>query len=1065
MGNNVKKIKRLIIFTIMIFQMLYANITNTHALEINFKNIKVEDGLSQSTVEAIYQDTRGYIWIGTNDGLNKYNGYEFEIYKHNNKSKSSIANNYIVDIKEDKQGNIWVGTAHGLSKIEFKTDKITNYYAEDNKGNLSHNNIGDILITDNNDIIVGTTNGINVYDEEQDKFVRILDKEGNLTSQYIYSMTLDKDDNLWIGTKNGLNKVDSKNNNINHYYNTEDESTISSNNVYKVYYDNDGYLWVGTFDNGLNKIDIKTDKITRYISNSEEKNSIPGNYIRDIFKDSNNRLWIATDKGLAKINEDDKTFTSYKSNIYDKNGLVDDEINAIAQDKSGLVWIGTYSGISIFNPNNTVVHYKTNPIKENSLIDNVVHGIYEDSDGYLWVGTNSKGLNIIDLKNDNIYYLNKENSDGKLSDDRINDIVGKGNEIYIATSNGLNIINKNEKTIEVFNKSDGLEDNIITSIFLDSKNHLWIGLTNGVNILNIETKEIISLTKTLEKNNIDKMYTKEIYEDSEGVYWLGCFINNGLIKIDPNENTIKSYNYVEEDENTISSSTVRCITEDLDKNLWIGTSYGINKFDRQSETFIRYTDADGLANNTVYGILPDNSNNLWISTNNGLSMFNTKDGMFRNFGITDGLQGNEFNGNAAYKNNDGVFFFGGINGLNAFEPSKFQQNNYAPQVMFDDITVNGKYYNNIDGYEFKYNENIIGIELFVPDYTNTKNITYYYMLEGINDEWIELESNYINNVNLAPGDYTLKVKARNYNGVETIENKMEFKINPPFYKSKLAYVIYTIIIVIIIINNFNRVKRLDNLVNKRTKQLSEEMERNNDLLNKVIKLEKSKNNYFINLSHELRTPLNVIYTTEQLITEFNKSGKGIEKEKLSEYMLVMRRNTKRLLGLINNLIDTAKIEQGKYKLILKKCNIVSVVEEAALSLAQYIDSKGINLIIDPEIEEKFIMCDKYEIERCIVNLISNASKFTDKGGKIEVGIQELGTGVKITVKDTGIGIEPKYHNHIFDRFNQIVDDKSEVKGGSGLGLTITKQIVDLHNGEIFVESEVGKGSTFTIILN
>ncbi|MGL5314668.1 MAG: ligand-binding sensor domain-containing protein [Peptostreptococcaceae bacterium] len=1056
-----KKIKSVIIFSIMIFQILYINIANVNAIDINFKNIKVEDGLSQSTVEAIYQDSKGYIWIGTNDGLNKYNGHKFEVYKHNNNSENSITNNYVVAINEDKKGNLWVGTAYGLSKMDPKSKKITNYYAEENKGNLSHNNIGEILITDNNDIIVGTSNGVNIYDEEQDKFTRILDKESDLSSQYIYSMAIDKDDNLWIGTKNGLNKVDLKNKTTKYYYNKDDENKYS---VYKVYYDKDGYIWTGTLADGLIKLDIKTDKVSKYMSNPEDKDSLPGNYIKDIFKDKNNTIWIATEKGLSKLNKDNETFTTYNSNIYDKNGLVDDEIYTIVQDKSGLIWIGTYSGISIFNPDNTIKHYKTNPTKDNSLVDNVVHGIYEDSDGNLWVGTNSKGLNIIDIENDSVHYLNKESSSGKLSDDRINDIVGNKNEIYVATNNGLNIINKDKKTIEVYDTSNGLEDNLITSVFLDSKKHLWIGLTNGVNILNLETKEVTSLTKILEENNIDKIYTKEIYEDSEGMYWLGCFINNGLIKIDPYKNTIKSYKYEEDDETTISSNTIRYITEDLEKNLWIGTSYGFNKFDRKTENFTRYSNDDGLANNIVYGIIPDNDNNLWISTNNGLSMFNIKENVFRNFGITDGLQGNEFNGNASYRNEEGTLFFGGINGLNSFEPDQFQKTNYAPQVVFEDVTVNGKYYNNIDGYEFKYNENIIGVELFVPDYTNTKNITYYYMLEGVNEDWVELESNYINNINLSPGDYTIKVKARNYNGVETSENQMIFKIKPPFYKSIFAYVIYIILILIIIIRNINKVKRLDALVEKKTKLLSEEMKAKNDLLNKVIKLEKNKNNYFINLSHELRTPLNVIYTTEQLITEFNKHEQGIDKDKLSEYMLVMRRNTKRLLGLINNLIDTAKIEQGKYNIILKECNIVSVVEEAALSLKQYVESKGIDLIIDPEIEEKFIMCDEYEIERCIVNLISNAAKFTKEGGKIEVGIQELGKRVKINVKDTGIGIEPSYHKHIFDRFNQIVDEKSETKGGSGLGLTITKQIVDLHNGEIYVESEVGKGSTFTIIL-
>ncbi len=1056
-----RKFKLSIILSIII-QIIY--ISPIYASEINFKNIKTEDGLSQSTAEIIFQDSKGYIWIGTEDGLNKYDGHKFEVYEHDINSKNSIANNYIVDIEEDKKGNMWVGTANGISKIEPKEKNITNYYAGKNNGNLSANNIGDILITEDNKVIIATRNGVNIYDEKQDKFTTILDEENGLTSKNIQSITIDTDNNLWIGTKNGLNKVDAKESTIKHYYNQEDENSISSNNVYKVHYDKDVYIWTGTSNKGLNKIDIKTDEVTRYISDPTDETSIPGDYIRDIFKDKNNTLWVATEKGLAKLNEDSETFTTYKNKFYDKNSLIGDEVFSIIQDKSGLIWVGTYEGISIFNPNNKIKHYNANPFDEESLIDNVIHGIYEDSDGFLWVGTNSNGINIIDKDTEKIYHLNKENSNGKLSDNRINDIVGKGNEIYVATNNGLNIINKDNNTISVYDRNNGLENDFITSVYVDSKNNLWIGLTNGVNILNLETREITSLTKTLKENNVENIYTKEIYEDSEGMYWIGCFIGNGLIRIDPEEKTVKSYKYNKKDEKSISSSTIRYITEDLNKDLWIGTSSGLNKLDKESDTFTRYTKYDGLANNIVYGILPDKNNNLWISTNNGISKFNTKKGIFIDFGVTDGLLGNEFNGNAAYQNKEGTLFFGGMDGLNVFEPSKLQKSTYTPPIEFGDITVNGKYYDSINGHKFKYTENIISIELFVPDYTNTKNITYYYMLEGVNKDWVQLESNHINNINLAPGDYVLKVKARNYNGIETSENKMHFKINKPFYASNTAYFIYFLLILLIIYLNANRVRRLDNLVNKRTKQLSDEMRISNDLLNKVIELERSKNNYFINLSHELRTPLNVIYTTEQLITEFNKSGKGIEKDKLSEYMLVMRRNTKRLLGLINNLIDTSKIEQGKYKIDLKECNIVSIVEESALSLAKYVERKGIDLIVDPEIEEKIILCDEYEIDRCIINLISNAAKFTKEGGQIEVGIQDLGSKVKITVKDTGIGINPKYHKHIFDRFNQVVDKESETKGGSGLGLTITKQIIDLHNGEIFVESEVGKGSTFTIIL-
>ena len=273
-----------------------------------------------------------------------------------------------------------------------------------------------------------------------------------------------------------------------------------------------------------------------------------------------------------------------------------------------------------------------------------------------------------------------------------------------------------------------------------------------------------------------------------------------------------------------------------------------------------------------------------------------------------------------------------------------------------------------------------------------------------------------------------------------------------------------VIIVLIIYNNSNKVKKLDNLVAIRTEALINEMETNKQLFDKIIKAERSKNNYFINLSHELRTPLNVISSVEQLITNLNKSPKGISREKIDEYMVVMNKNIKRLLNLINNIIDTTKIENGKYKINLEEENIVYIVEEIALSVRDAIESTGINLIIDTNTEEKIIKCDRNEIERCIINLLSNASKFTPSGGTITVDIEDLGEKVKITVEDTGIGIEEKYHKYIFDRFNQIVDSSMETKGGSGLGLTITKHIIDMHNGEIYIESEVDKGTKFTIIL-
>ena len=1058
--------KYIIYMLLLIILLITTNIVYVSAYNnINFKNITSEDGLSQGTVETIIQDDQGYIWLGTNDGLCRYNGYEFKIYKHDEELENSITNNYIVDIKQDNSGNIWVGTANGLSKIDTKTDLITNYNMNDEEKSLSHYNIGDILITKSGDVLVGTSDGLNIYNEKKDEFYRIFNKDSDLSSQFIRSLAEDENQNIWVATNNGIDKIDIKNNkNIISFKTGHGKFDISENDIYVVRYDPKGYIWAGALKEGLNRIDINTNEVKQYKNDDRDEKSLPGNYVKDILRDSSGNLWVGTDNGLAKYNEQTENFATYKNKIYDKTSLVNDEVFSIQEDESGLIWVGTYAGISMFDPNTNIEHYKKDPFDENSISDNSIHGIYEDKDGLLWVGTNSKGVNVINRKNYNVKHLNKTSKDYPISDDNINDIVGIDNKIFIATKNGLNEVDKDLKTINIYNTEDGICNNNITALFADSKKNVWIGTANGISVLNTNTNEIIDITDILTNHNIEDQYIKVIYEDSKGNYWVGCFIDGGLVKIDPNKRTIENYRNKKEDKTSISSNNIRSIVEDKNGNLYIGTSYGLNKLNESNNTFERYLEKDGLSNNTVYGLLVDDNNNLWASTNLGISKLDTNTMTFETFNIIDGFQGNEFNGRAYYKNKSGELFFGGINGLNIFRPNDINRSRYVPTVIFDEFKVNGKVYKDINNQEFKYNENTINISVFISNYKNTKNIQYMYKLEGVSDSWDISRSNNINYSDLAPGTYTLKIKARSYSGKVSDESAVKFIIKPPIWKSKAAILIYLIIIIIVIYRTINSVKRLDNLVKNKTLQLTKEMEKNDKLLKKVIELEKRKNNYFVNLSHELRTPLNVISSTEQLVTELNKSKDGIGKSKLNGCMQVVRRNTNRLLNLINNIIDTAKIESGSYQLNIREHDIVYIVEEATLSLKDYIERKGIELIIDPEMEEKIIKCDEHEIERCIVNLVSNAAKFTPEGGTIEVTIEDLDEKVKIIVKDTGIGIDKKYHDSIFNRFNQVIDQGAESKGGSGLGLTITKQIIDMHGGQISVESELGKGCKFIIIL-
>lgn len=1011
-----------------------------------FNNINIEQGISQSTIEAIFQDSEGYIWLGTNDGLNRYNGYEFKIYNYE-EYQNSISHNGITDITEDKYGNIWVNTVSGVNKINKKTEKISNY--TEINGKIKEDSTTEIIVTKDNNILVGTYEGLNIYNAKEDRFDIILEQKDGILSSCIYSIDEDINGNIWIGTELGLNKL-SKDFKVLETYTSESE-------IYNIFCDDEnGFVWAGSDSSGLLKIDTKTKEVKQYINNIEDLNSLPANQVGAIIRDSKGNLWVGTTNGLARYNEKNDSFDVYKNKVYDKNSLVYNDVRSIIEDREGVLWVGTYSGISIFDTESSIKYYNAGLDDGYLLSENMVHGIYEDDEGYLWVGSRIKGVNIIDRENNTSKSINMENNN-VIQSNSINDITVYKDFIFVATDAGVLKINKKENTIQNYNLEDGLIGENVKDIFVCDKNYLWIGSTNGLNLLDIENDKIIDMTDYVDEGS----YVRYVYQGQDGSYYIGFLRDGGLGIIEPNSKETKYYKNIPNDKTSISSNRVRYINEDSKGNIWIGTSYGLNKYDPKTKVFKRYTTSDGIANNTIYGVLVDDNDNIWVSTNKGISQIDTKNNTVNNLSVTDGLQGNEFNGNAAFKSKSGELFFGGINGLNAFYSEDVNSINNKSKVIFDGFKVNDKDYLDINGLKFDNNTENIKIKFFTPVYSSNKNISYEYELIGSNSSKATTKENYVIYNDLLPGKYTFKVRAVDSRGDISDSETIEFSIKYPFWMSPIACFIYLVIAILFIINNKYKLKYLDRLVKSRTKELEEQMIKNEELYNNNIKIEENKNKYLVNLSHELRTPLNVISSTNQLLLELSKKD-NIKSDKLAYYIDISERNCNRLLNLVNNILDNTKLQSKMYTLNLKEVDIIYLVEETSLTLIDYIKSKSIELIIDPEVEEKVILCDDYEIERCIVNLVSNAAKFTPEGGNITITIKDLDDKVMISVLDTGVGIEEKYHKTIFDRFNQVDNDES--KGGSGLGLSITSKIVELHKGEIYVESKVGEGSNFVIIL-
>ena len=1057
-----KKIRYILMCLIFLICILPKNIYASKMM--NFENLTIDNGLSQATAEAIIQDSDGYIWIGTNDGVNRYNGSEFKVFDANDEDENSIISNYVTALIEDKNKNLWVGTDEGLSKINLNDYSINHYRYNKKNKDISYYAIIVMYMDDEGNIYMGNNKGVYLYNEKIDDFDKIFGLENGLIDENIYSINKDNDGNLWIGTNQGLHKVDANSNKA-YPYSVGNVKTSEWGKIRTIFFDNDN-MWVGTSENGLKRVDLKNNKVKSFEVDDEDNSKLKSLSIRDIMKDSSGDIWIATEKGISQYINDEQ-FITYNNKSYDNNSLAHNIVFTLMEDESGLIWAGTYTGVSIFDSKNIIELYKNDPLDTNSISDNVVMGAYEDEDGLLWIGTGDRGLNIIDRKTGNVDHIFEGDTKYDLSSNAINVISGKGNNIWVGTRNGLNKINKDDMTIEKYKVEDGLIDNNIKGLFIDEKNNLWIGTPIGLTVLNIETNEITDFTSRLIKAGIKEPYVRTVYEDKDedGVYWIGGYISEGLIKFDINKDTIEMYSKYEENGKQVIVNTIRTIVEDEENNLWIGTNSGLLKFNKIDKKFKSYTEKDGLANNIVYQILKDDDKNIWMSTNNGISKFDIKNNKFTNLSSTDGLQSNEFNGNSAYRCSNGDFLFGGIKGLNIFNPQEVLQSDYHSKINFDSFEVKGEHYLNIDGNTFSYDNNFIRVKFFTTDYRANKNVQYFYKLEGSsNSDWIQITSNEVILTNLNHGKYKLRIKFRNNRGNISEEKEINFTIKPPFWKSNIAKFLYAMIIIIIIYNSINKMKKLDKLVEKRTQQLNNEMNKNKVLFNRLLEVEKSKNNYFINLSHELRTPLNVINSIEQLIRSFCRSDKELTKSKLEKYMDIMKSNTNRLLNLINNIMDKSKIENGKYKINKSQWDIVYIVEEATLTLKESIESSGIELIIDTDVEEKIINCDKNDIERCIINLVSNAQKFTPKGGRISVTIKDLNNSVEITVEDTGIGIEKKYHDTIFDRYSQVVDKNNENKSGTGLGLAITKHIIDLHNGKIYLESEPNKGTKFIIIL-
>jgi ligand-binding sensor domain-containing protein/two-component sensor histidine kinase len=813
---------------VTVFLVLFIFAINGLSQKINFKHLSIQDGLSQSTINCIFQDSRGFMWFGTQDGLNKYDGYNFTVYKKNPADTNSISHNWIWDIFEDIHENLWIATWNGLTKFNPATNQFFRFFPDSNNANsisgarpssICHDNEGNLWIG-----IWG--GGLNKYIFAEDKFVSYQydpQNENSIPNNFVRTVYSAKDNVIWVGTWGGLSKIKIQPNNevlISNYKNDiNNNRSISCDKITSIMRDKSGILWIGTLGGGVNQFNESKNEFNAITNDPNNFLSISHDDVSFVFEDKSQNLWIGTIAGgLNKIDQSRKIINSYSHEPDNALSLISDKVYSIYEDNSGLLWIGS-NGLNIYNKNlEKFSHIHRTQNLQNSLNNNKVWAFYEDKDKNIWIGSEG-GLNKYEPQKKQFYsYKHIENNLNSLSNDNVNSIVEdlSGN-LWIGTrGGGLNKFDPNSGIFSSFDQSMNLSNtdgiDYIMSLCID-ENFLWIATYDkGLIKYDINHNNFFQfIANPKDENSIPGNYLRTIFKDSHGNIWIGGW-GQGLCRYDRDQNQFIRFLHDPGNPNSLISNIVHSIYEyntESDRILCVGTNNGLSYLDLEkgnNKSFDHISENDGLAGNVIYSILSDNSSNLWISTNKGLSKFNIKNRTFRNYTFADGLQSNEFNASACLKRTNGQLLYGGVNGFNMFFPDSVRDNLFLPPVVITSFKVFDKpFYSqgSENDIHLSYDQIFFSFEFAALDYSQPGKNQYAYKMEGFDKDWIYSGTRrYVSYTNLDAGDYTFVVKGTNSDGIWVNNPKyVDITISPPYWQTwwfRLFMAVSLILIVYVI---------------------------------------------------------------------------------------------------------------------------------------------------------------------------------------------------------------------------------------------------------------------------
>ncbi len=1050
---------------------VFANQDKLEVSDLKFTRVAAERGLATGAVEAIIQDRFGYTWFGGTAGIGvvQYDGYDFVIHPPARPGEPGLSNGVVWDIFEDSRGELWVATDVGINRFNREQGIFEPYTP--NASDLAAPFARSISEDSDGILWVGFMGGLGRFDPDTrvfDVYLRGQRSDSTVISENIRVLHAGQHGAVWIGTDSeSLSRFDIRKERFIHYDLSNREGQPSSHmTVLGLHQTSDGTVWVGT-DDGLHTINPATDEALRLGPIPGNNSTIQADVVGPIIEDTIGNLWIGTELGLYYFDRDTGRFTV---SLYDHNkphSLTHNAVRSLFLDNRDDLWLGHFpSGVSLLNRTTmlfTTYHHEPNNV--NSLSQGSVLSLHESEQGKLFIGTDGGGLNILDRTTDTFVHLRHDPQQPySLSAPAALTIMpAMGDKLWVGTWNGgLNLFDPSNNQFSRFDKWEpGPMDNVWATL-QDNQGILWIGTTGGgLGKYNPITGNLLWYQNDGDSlHNFPSYVVWSIYQDQSGQIWVGTA--DGLAQYNPETDSFTVYKHSPEDPTSLSSDAVFDLKEDELGNLWIATrDGGLNLFDRTQKNFTHIDQSHGLPSNTIASVVPDMQGNIWLGTSNGISRYTPENGQIISYDQAAGIQGNEFNIGSGLRLSSGEIAFGGTYGLTIFDPSNFSADESPPQVYIVELEIFNepirpgtpdsilqKAISQTDRITLSHRDSVFSLTFVAISYTGSGRNQYAYMLEGFENQW-----NYIGNrrtatyTNLSPGDYVFRIKAANSQGVWNNEGAtLNIRILPPPWKTWWAYSLYILAFAAIILWYVNRHRKEIALERKVSAQLKQ--------------LDKLKDNFLANTSHELRTPLNgIIGIAESLV-----AGIGGEQSEASVNNLKMIIDSgRRLDRLVNDILDFSKLKNNSLNLDKKPVDICSLTNVVCALSRHLIGEKNLKIINNISPTTPRVHADEDRVQQIMYNLLGNAIKFSNEG-VITIIASSKDDIVEISVTDTGMGIQQKNLQRIFNAFEQEDGSIDRAHAGTGLGLTVTRQLVELHGGTISVQSTPGVGSTFSFTL-